>query len=220
MYLSPTPRGQLGVDLLPSEMRFNALYRMVGGRSIPFQNGGTPPTDVGPPGSRWTMGPARPQPPIRTVNEQPLPAVYTVPTPPQAVTPAPAPIAATNPNAGTPVPAGFPTNQIFVNSDGSFWEYGPNGWASVGTPYNTGAAATPAAPAPSPSGASSAPAAGVAPPINVSIAPATSSYQAILDWLQQDSLLSSVGFTGIPNWIAGGAIVLIGYKVTQKSGRH
>jgi hypothetical protein len=127
-----------------------------------------------------------------------------------------------NPNAGTPVPAGYPTNQLFVNSDGSFWEYGPNGWVYVGTPYNTGATATPPAPAPSPSGGSTAPPAGTtAPgPVSVSVAPAASSgYQAILDWLQQDSLASSIGFTGIPNWIVGGG-AFFAYKLFTKSGKH
>ncbi len=123
-------------------------------------------------------------------------------------------------NTGTPVPTGYPTSQLFVNSDGSFWQYNPasQNWVNVGTPYNTGASATPAAPAPSSSGASTAPPANTtAPaPVNVSVAPAAaqSSYQAILDWLQQDSLLSSIGFAGTPNWIVAGAGVLLAYKVS------
>jgi hypothetical protein len=43
-------------------------------------------------------------------------------------------------NAGTPVPNGYPTSQLFVNSDQSVWEYSNSTgrWSSVGTPYNAG----------------------------------------------------------------------------------
>ncbi len=53
--------------------------------------------------------------------------------------------------AGTPVPANYPTNQLYVNSDGSLWEYNAstNTWFSAGTPYSGGgqapASSTPAA---------------------------------------------------------------------------
>lgn len=50
--------------------------------------------------------------------------------------------------AGTPVPAGYNINSVFIASDGSQWEYsGAQGkWIDVGTPYNlgTGAGVTPA----------------------------------------------------------------------------
>jgi hypothetical protein len=162
------------------------------------------------------------QPPALVASAAPAQLTVAAPVAP----PPPAPIAAPpNPNAGTPVPAGYPTNQIFVNSDGSFWQYSANGWVNVGTPYNTGAAATPAAPAPSPSGGSTAAPTGTTAPAPVSIttapaAVAPSQYQAILDWLQTDTLLSSLGFAGIPNWITGGGVLLLGYKVTQKSGKR
>jgi hypothetical protein len=45
--------------------------------------------------------------------------------------------------AGTPVPANYPTSQIYVAPGGTFYEYNPgtNSWVNVGTPYNVGAAA-------------------------------------------------------------------------------
>lgn len=165
----------------------------------------TVPTGVLP-GAR----PPAPRPPIIVV-----PRTYTPP-------PVPKPVQL-NPNAGTPVPAGYPTNQLFVNSDGSFWEWSQSQskWVNVGTPYSTGASATPPAPAPpSPTGASTTPAPGAAAPVSVSV-PASSGYQAILDWLEKDSLLASLGFANIPNWVTAGAGVLLGYKVAGESkGRH
>lgn len=139
------------------------------------------------------------------------------PTPPPVIAP---PVSA---NAGSPVPAGYPTSQIFVNTDGSFWQYSSTlaKWMNVGTPYNTGASATPPAPPPSSSGASSAaPTGTTAPaPVNVSIAPAANSYQEIFDWLQEDTLSSSIGFAGIPNWIVAGGGALLLYKVTSGGKR-
>jgi len=238
MYLAPTPTRLGNGGLTIQQQRFNAIYKMAGGQTVPFvcppnadcaplrqrvvNGGSSPPTG-------WWGNRVTPQPPIRIVTGDgttPSAAIYSAApaqataadaTPPPPAPPAPV---AANPNAGTPVPAGYPTNQLFVNSDGSLWEYSANGWVNVGTPYNTGVAATPAAPAPSPSGASTVPAAGVAPPVNVSVAPAASSYQAILDWLQTDSLASSIGFSGIPNWIVGSGVALILYKVSGKSGRR
>ena len=126
--------------------------------------------------------------------------------------------------AATTVPAGFPTNQIFVNSDGSFWQYSTakGAWVNVGTPYNTGASATPPAPPPSSTGASTMPPSTTAPaPVSASSTPIfTSSYQEILDWLNQDSLLATIGFAGIPNWITGAGVALIIYKVAGKQGRR
>jgi hypothetical protein len=129
------------------------------------------------------------------------------------------------PTPATPVPAGFPTNQMFVAPDGSFWQFSTsnNQWVNVGTPYNTGAAATPPATPPSSTGANTTPPATTAPaPVAASASPSivTSSYQEILDWLNQDSLLATIGFAGIPNWITGAGVALIVYKVSNKSGRR
>lgn len=169
-----------------------------------------PPVDQPSPSIYWGGNPPRYIPPI-------LPAPRPAPAPTPVLPPT------VNANAGTPVPAGYPTSQIFVNTDGSFWQYSSaqSRWINMGTPYNTGATATPAAPPPSSSGASTAaPASTTAPaPVSVSVSPSTSSsYQEILDWLQEDTLLSSIGFAGIPNWIAafGGALLL--YKVSSGSG--
>jgi hypothetical protein len=157
------------------------------------------------------------------------PPVWPGPRPPiitrpidTAAPPAPTPVA----NAGTPVPAGFPTNQIFVNSDGSFWQYSSarGAWVNVGTPYNTGAAATPPAPPPSSTGSSTMPPSTTAPaPVSASGTPIVTgtSYQEILDWLNQDSLLATLGFAGIPNWITGAGVALVLYKVAgERTGRR
>jgi hypothetical protein len=123
-------------------------------------------------------------------------------------------------NAGTPVPAGFSTNQIFVAPDGSFWQYSTarSQWVNVGTPYNTGAGAgvPPVTPGTTPS-APTTPAAGVAPPVNVSVAAPSSTYQSILDWLQQNTLGSSIGFSSIPNWIVAAAAAALAWKFSQPS---
>jgi hypothetical protein len=152
-----------------------------------------------------------------------LPAPRPTPQPPAQQQPAPPVAPAVNTNAGTPVPAGYPTSQMFVNTDGSFWQYSSaqSRWINVGTPYNTGASATPSAPPPSASGASTAAPTGTTapPPVNVSVAPAGSSYQEILDWLQLDTLSSSIGFAGIPNWIVAGGGALLLYKVSSGGKR-
>lgn len=68
---------------------------------------------------------------------------------PQVYTPPPLPTSgriiqppSTNPNtAGTPVPANYPTTQIYVDpATGTFYEYSAtqNSWVNVGVPYNTG----------------------------------------------------------------------------------
>jgi hypothetical protein len=221
----------LGLDLTTPERRFNSIWQMVGGRGVPFPAptpSAAPPTAIAAQPlpiivSRPVSRPA-PTAPIRIVNEGgpgpiPIPVVAPTITPPPAAVPSPVPVAA---NAGTPVPAGFPTNQIFVAPDGSFWEFGSNGWVNVGIPYGTGASATPPAPAPSPTGGSSAPPAGtVAPaPVNLNVAaPPAAGYQEILDWLGQDTLLSTIGFSGVPNWIVSFGAAIILYKVAQKKGR-
>ena len=157
--------------------------------------------------------PVQPQPGTR------VPPILPAPRPmPPVVAPLPV-----NSNVGSPVPSGYPTSQIFVNTDGSFWQYSSTmaKWMNVGTPYNTGATATSPAPPPSSSGASSAAPTGTTapPPVNVSIAPAANSYQEIFDWLQQDTLSSSIGFAGIPNWIVAGGGALLLYKVTSGGKR-
>jgi hypothetical protein len=46
--------------------------------------------------------------------------------------------------SGSPVPVGYPTNSIYVDSNGGFWEYSSaqGTWLNVGTPYNVGGTAT------------------------------------------------------------------------------
>jgi hypothetical protein len=189
-------------------------------------------------------------------------------TPPPVIIPqAPPPASGTGPgaaapppsaNPGTPVPAGYPTNQFYVNNaDGSVWEYSASkgGWINTGTPYNVGAppspAATPAnpyagtpvppgypdnqpyyaadgsvwqysiatgtflqtAPAASSSGGSAAFPSGGGSPASISVtspAAASSGYQAILDWLEQSTLI-----TNVPNWITALGAALIFYKGSQ-----
>jgi len=65
-----------------------------------------------------------------------------VPRTPSWRTPAPA-----GASAGTPVPAGFPANQLFINTDGSQWIYSSSQskWINAGTPTNVSAAQSPAA---------------------------------------------------------------------------
>jgi hypothetical protein len=122
-------------------------------------------------------------------------------------------------NAGTPVPAGFPTNQLFVNSDGSFWQFSGTQWINVGTPYNTGVSATPPATPPGSTGGATSMAPTIAPaPTPASATPIVTgtTYQEILDWLTQDSLAQTVGFS-IPNWITASGIALLLYKVSNRA---
>lgn len=181
----------------------------------------TPPAiSVPPPSpSPAPLAPVQPIPPILPVG--PVSAGTFTYTPPASAPPA-APQSTANANAGTPVPAGFPTNQIFVASDGSFWEYSGTQWVNVGTPYNTGASAgvppvtqgtTPSAPT-----SLSTPTTGGS-PVSVSIAAPSSGYQEILDWLQEDTLGATIGFS-IPNWIVVGAAAALAWKFTQGSRRR
>jgi hypothetical protein len=143
---------------------------------------------------------------------------YTPPAPAPVVTPV------ASANAGTPVPAGFSTSQIFVDANGGFWQYSAsqNQWVNVGTPYNTGAAAIPPA---VPTGSTpSAPTSLTTPttapaPVNVSVAAPVSSYQEILDWLQQDTLGSTIGFSSIPNWIVVAAAGALAWKFSSGGRR-
>jgi|SRR5712664_3444458 len=164
--------------------------------------------------------PVRTFPPVYGTGPR-IPPILPAPRP----TPPPVTAPPVNTGAGgTPVPAGYPTSQIFVNTDGSFWQYSSAQarWMNVGTPYNTGASATPPAPPPSSSGASTAAPTGTTapPPVSISLAPAASGYQDIFNWLQEDTLLSSLGFAGIPNWIVAGGGALLLYKVTSGGGKR
>lgn len=115
---------------------------------------------------------------------------------------------------GTPVPANYPTNQIFVASDGSFWEYSVTAgtWINVGTPYNVNAPAAPAPVAPV------TPAPAAAPGVSVSVAPTAapapaSPYQSVIDFATQDSLI-----TGIPNWVTVAVGFVAGKIALEKIG--
>jgi hypothetical protein len=118
---------------------------------------------------------------------------------------------------GTPVPAGFPTNQLFIHIDGSEWIYSAaqSKWISAGTPINVNAAAstaaTPASTTPATTTVITAPAPAAAPADS-------SGYQSILDWFPQSTLIS-----GVPNWaIAIGAGLLIAHmmKPAAAQGRY
>lgn len=120
----------------------------------------------------------------------------------------------TPPALGTsPVPANFPTNQLYVAPDGSFWEYSQaqGQWINTGTPYNVGA---PIAAAPAPTTPTSAPA-----PVTVVSAPApvptSSPYQSVIDFATSSTLIS-----GIPNWLVGVGIYLGGKLLLEKAGKH
>lgn len=126
-------------------------------------------------------------------------------------------------NASTPVPAGYPTSQIFVDANGGFWEYSSsqNQWMNVGTPYNTGAPyvppAVPTGSTPSAPTSLISPTTAPAPVTTVSITP-SSTYSDILNWLQEDTLGATIGFPSIPNWIfvaAGGALA---WKFSHSGG--
>lgn len=122
--------------------------------------------------------------------------------------------------AGTPVPATFPTNQIFVNADGSQWMFSAaqGKWINVGTPFNVNApsATTPASAAPPvPTSPTAAAAAGT--PVNVSVAAptaSTSTYDSLISFATQDSLIS-----GIPNWILGVGLFFAS-KAIERTGRR
>lgn len=135
------------------------------------------------------------------------PQVTAEPTPP-ALTPRP------SATAGTPVPAGFSTNQIFVASNGEQWIYSATQgkWISVGIPYSTGAPGATVSTLPA---QATVPAAAPTPAL-VTTAPAESSYQQVLDWLKEETLIS-----GVPNWlIAVGAGVLLFRAGRSNGGRR
>lgn len=171
---------------------------------------------------------------ISPIVRRPLPVIYTPPatsTPsnlPVRSTPIPSvgPLYPTPPanSGGTPVPLGYPTSQIFVDPNGGFWQFSAsqNQWINVGTPYNTGATSVPPA---VPTGSTpSAPTSLATPttapaPVNVSVAAPSSTYQEILDWLQEGTLGSTIGFPSIPNWIVVAAAGALAWKFSQPAGR-
>src|SRR6266436_729056 len=148
-----------GLGILPAIMdRSTLIDRYTSGATnlFTYPNGGSiafrPPTTT------------VPRPPIIPVVEKPTPIVYVPPKPIVPIYPAPRPIplpilpkpplppVAVTPsaNTGTPVPGGFPTNQFFVASDGSVWEFGSGKWFNTGTPYSAPGASAPAAATPAP----------------------------------------------------------------------
>jgi hypothetical protein len=154
------------------------------------------------------------------------PVTYNPPASASTLPPNPTPSLppASSANAGTPVPAGYSTSQIFVDPNGTFWEYSAsqNQWMNVGTPYNTGASAgvPPVTPGTTPSAPTALTTPTTAPaPVNVSVAAASSSYQSILDWLQQDTLGATVGFSSIPNWIVAAGAAALAWKFSQPASR-
>lgn len=152
--------------------------------------------------------------PIQIVRE-PISRRITPPIPVESPISAPVPSSGAT-QAGTPVPVGFPTNQFFVSPDGSVWEYSQaqGNWINQGTPYNVGAAAPGATTTPVPADTSAATPA----PINVNVAPAVpagSSYQGVLDWLGQSTLISS-----IPNWVIVAGAGIVALKISREGGRR
>lgn len=150
-------------------------------------------------------GPQLPGPPSSVGPIVTGPYTYT---PPGTAAPTPTPPS----TGGTPVPAGYPPNQFFVAPDGSVWEYSTssNSWFNTGTPYNTGAASS--APPAANAGVSAPPQ-----PVSVTVAPAAaeSGYQSILDWLTQETLITSV-----PNWIVASGVGLLIWKATNSGGKR
>jgi hypothetical protein len=152
----------------------------------------------------------------RTVTPmQPIRSTATLPAAPTSTgTP---PVAA---NTGTPVPAGFATNQIFVAPDGSQWIYSASQsrWISMGTPFNVGVTPTvPVTPGPSVSTAPTTPVSVSVTPTTTT-APAASPYQSILDFATASSMIP-----GAPNW-AVGLVAFLAFKLIEgkisKGGRR
>jgi len=113
------------------------------------------------------------------------------------------PVISTAPNvAGTPVPANYPTNQIYVNSDGSQWVYSAatNSWVNMALTTST-----------------SSPTTSTGAPISVSVATPTSAspYDSLINFATEQSLLP-----GVPNWlIAIGAVIAV-KMAGQMGGRR
>ena len=128
MYLVPTRRG---MGIVRAVADGGAQSQM-----LPYAGRGWPgPVRVGP----ITVN--EPTVPVLPISS-PLGPGDVNPTPPLLPPPQPVgPVYAGTFTVGTPVPSNFPKNQIFVNTDGSFWQWSPSQstWVSVGTPYSTGA---------------------------------------------------------------------------------
>jgi hypothetical protein len=101
---------------------------------------------------------------------------------------------------GTPVPSGFPTNQIFTAADGTQWQFNPamGAWINIGSSFAQGSTSTSSL---SPSGS----------PVSVTVAPSSSTYQSVLDWLSQNTLISAV-----PNWLPVAGFGLLAFKFLGK----
>lgn len=128
---------------------------------------------------------------------------YVPPVTPPRYPPVPAPTAAI---PGSPVPANYPTNQIFVYTDGTQWQFFPaqGAWVNLGIPYGTNSGTAAAR-----STTTSALDTGGTPaaPVSVSVAPSSSSFQPILDWLSQNTLIAAV-----PNWVPTAGVALLAFK--------
>lgn len=115
--------------------------------------------------------------------------------------------------AGSPVPAGYPTNQFYVAADGTLWEYAAaqSQWIPIPSNYAAAAAAAAGATPTTPQvTASLAPAPATS--VSVTTPAASSGYSDILTWLQNSTLIN-----GVPNWVIalGGAAVL--FKISRPS---
>lgn len=101
----------------------------------------------------------------------------------------------------SPVPAGYPTSAAYTDSTGNVWTWNGSTWIISGSVYSGGQLTSTA---------------GVTPPVSVNVSPsaAVDSYQTILDWLTQQTLI-----TGVPNWLIAAGVGIVGYKVLGKGGR-
>jgi hypothetical protein len=99
---------------------------------------------------------------------------------------------------GTPVPQGYPTNQPYVDPSGNQWIYQNGQWVNTGSQYSTTTSTI------APTGE----------PASVMTPAPTSSYQSILDWLTQQTLIA-----GVPNWILAAGVTLVAFKFSSPSGR-
>lgn len=95
------------------------------------------------------------------------------------------------------VPPGTPLNTTYADPSGNVWAYNPAAgkWALSITATATG------------SSAATDPSAAVA-------AAGESSYQSILDWLSQQTLIG-----GVPNWVIGAGVVFAYSWISRKGGR-
>lgn len=102
--------------------------------------------------------------------------------------------------ATSPVPAGYPTSSAYTDANGNIWTWNGSQWAISGS-VQTGGAITP-----------------TTPPVSVTVTPTSTDtgYQAVLDWLTQQTLISS-----LPNWLvlAGGALAYKMFFPSSSSGR-